>query len=289
MRVADYRWIKLGEWRLVVEPGSWNEALQKQIIELVEQQPWAKHPQTVFLQVSSNGHKVELFLKIMHANRGGASWKNWLRRSKALQAWRQGAALVEAGFHAPMTVAAGEQRRFGGLRRSFILSRKVTAQGAPFVLSNLLGCSSRSQALEVKRCGLWQLAATIRDFHDKGFVHGDMLATNIFIRRTADDRMMFYFMDNDRTRRYPRWLPQSQWKRNLVQLNRLPLPGITLQDRMRFFHAYLRKSQLSSEDAKLARWFERKTRERRQECDGASSVDGFRRLMRWFGDPTNCK
>jgi hypothetical protein len=91
----------------------------------------------------------------------------------------------------------------------------------------------------------------------------------------------FCFMDNDRTRRYPTWMPRRLWRRNLVQLNRVPLAGISLQDRVRFFHAYVSRSELGRQDLRLARWLEQKTRQRRRECDAVDTSVSFRRLMRW--------
>jgi hypothetical protein len=134
--------------------------------------------------------------------------------------------------------------------------------------------------LQAKREALKRAAALIRQFHLRGFVHGDLVAANILVAHAAG-QAVFYFMDNDRTRRYPSWLPQSLWKRNLVQLNRMPLPGITLQDRVRFLRAYLGTKKLSNGDRRLARWLERKTRRRREECDGVAGSGDFRRLMRW--------
>jgi len=93
--------------------------------------------------------------------------------------------------------------------------------------------------------------------------------------------MGFCFMDNDRTRRYPIWLPHRLWRRNLVQLNRLPLAGISLQDRLRFFHAYTGRNKLARRDRKLVHWLEQKTRQRRRECDAVDASGSFRRLMRW--------
>jgi hypothetical protein len=268
----------------VVQPATWDGDLQMHVLALVDRQPWAKHPQTLVLPFSNSGKEIDLFLKIFHPSRGGAAWKNWFRRSRALQAWRQGMALSYAGFNVPRTVAAGEQRRFGELRRGFILSQKIAGQGAPFFLRELLENGSERDRLRTKLAGLQQLAAMLRRFHDGGFVHGDLVATNIFIHRPTDDGMIFFLMDNDRTRRYPCWLPQSLWKRNLIQLNRLPLPGITLQDRMRFFRAYLGRSKLTGAERRLARWFEQQTRRRRKECDRVDAGGNFRRLMRWSGD-----
>jgi Lipopolysaccharide kinase (Kdo/WaaP) family len=286
LAASDYRWIRTSDWRLVVLAGSWDDLLQDRVRSLVDKQAWAKHPQTLPLSSSSAAEKdSDLFLKVLHRSKGSSGWKNWLRRSKAFQAWRQGLALSEAGFNVPVTLAAGVRRRFGGLRSSFILTRKVAGQGAPFFLRELRENSSDKNWLQAKRAGLLQLAAIIRRLHENGFVHGDLLATNIFIERSEGDRMRFFFMDNDRTRRYPCWLPHVLWKRNLIQLNRLPLPGITLQDRMRFFCAYLGKPKLTAAERNLARWFERKTRQRRMECDRVDASMNFRQLMRWTPDP----
>jgi hypothetical protein len=87
-------------------------------------------------------------------------------------------------------------------------------------------------------------------------------------------------MDNDRTRRYPSCLPAVR-ERNLIQLNRMPLAGISLQDRMVFLHAYLNVNRLSAADRRFARWLEARTRRRRKQCDGADPTVSFRRLMRW--------
>src|SRR5581483_427549 len=135
-----------------------------------------------------------------------------------------------------------------------------------------------------KRAGIEALARTIRRLHGQGFVHGDLVASNIFVAANGDREIHFYFMDNDRTRRFPRWLPQSLWKRNLIQLNRLPLPGITLQDRMRFLRAYLGAAPGSRRERDFARWIEHRTRRRRRECDGVEQAS-FRELMRWRGMP----
>jgi lipopolysaccharide kinase (Kdo/WaaP) family protein len=281
---TDFLWLRSGEWRVVGQAAIWNGELQKQVLALVDQQHWAKHPQTLAVPFLNRGRDIELFLKIFHPSKGGMAWKNWFQRSKALQAWRQGLALNGAGFNVPTTVAAGERRRFGRLLRGFILTQKVAGQGAPFFLRDLLESGTDGERLKTKRAGLRQLAAMVRRFHDSGFVHGDLVATNIFIHRPAGAGMIFFLMDNDRTRRYPRWLLQSLWKRNLIQLNRLPLPGITLQDRMRFFRAYIEKPKLSAAERRLARWFEQKTRQRRKECDHVDASGNFRRLMHWSGD-----
>ena len=114
-----------------------------------------------------------------------------------------------------------------------------------------------------------KLARLIQRLHRHGFVHGDLIASNLLVAVADSRELSFYFMDNDRTHWFPGWLPQSLWKRNLIQLNRMPLPGITLQDRMRFLCAYLGQSHLSRREREFARWIENKTRQRRMSAMGS--------------------
>jgi hypothetical protein len=276
---ADYQHATLGQWRLVYLGGLWNQSTQRSVLEMVESQPRARHPQTLPLRLTIGTEEQELYVKVFHAGPGGAGWKDALRRSKALRAWRLGLALHKAGFAAPLTIAAGEQRRWWSLRRAFLVTQKVDGQPVHLFLRERFHRNDGTP-LTAKWAGLRQAADLLRRFHRAGFVHGDLVATNLFV--AAGNRgMSFYFMDNDRTRRYPSWVAQSLWKRNLVQLNRMPLPGITLQDRMRFFKAYLNIRKISPSERVLAHWLERRTRRRREECDGIDGSGDFRRLMRW--------
>ena len=88
-------------------------------------------------------------------------------------------------------------------------------------------------------------------------------------------------MDNDRTQRYPAWLTGHLRRRNLVQLNRMPLAHITLQDRMRFLRSYLRVDRFGDPQRDFALWLETKTRQRRHEVDGVDTSVSFRKLMAW--------
>jgi hypothetical protein len=276
----NYRFMFVGQWRLAVLAGAWSPEIEKRVLHIAGAQPWAKHPQTMPFSFPEAGQENEFYLKIFHPPRGGAAWKDAFRSSKAFRAWRQGMALARAGFAAPLTIAAGEQRSVRFLRRAFILTQKIHGQPAPLFLRDWKHGSDPKARLAAKRAGLTHLASLVRRFHRNGFVHGDLVASNILVSDAAAGGPVFYFMDNDRTRRYPAWMPQSLWKRNLVQLNRMPLPGITLQDRMRFFQAYFGRQELTRSDRKLAKWLERKTRQRRKECDGVDPSGDFRILMR---------
>ena len=266
---------------MLVLRDAWSEGLQERVLALVRQQLWSKHPQTLEMNWQTAGDEKRYFIKVFHRSSIGGAIKDLFRPSKALRFWHQGRALSEAGFNVPPTIAAGELRRCRLLERGFVLTRKLRGESLPVYLARLANERGGAPSLKTKRSGLVQLAKTVRQLHDRGFVHGDLVASNLFVESGRDDTPAFYFMDNDRTRNYPGWLRQPLWKRNLIQLNRMPLPTITLQDRVRFLRAYLGCSRLSGRDREFARWIEIKTRKRRHECDGVDPSGNFRQLMRW--------
>jgi serine/threonine protein kinase len=280
MSVApSYKSFTYGQWRLAVLPGYWSEDLQDRVLDLVERQSSSKHPQTVPLQYPNSGRFA--YVKVFHPSKRIGNLKDIFRASKALRSLRQCSALAGAGFDVPTTIAAGESRRFWLLRRAFIVTVEIPGQPAPDFLRKHYPANSPGLSLAIKRDSLKRLAQQVRRFHRLGFVHGDLVPSNILISQTDGAGLRFYLMDNDRTRRYPRWFPQSLWRRNLVQLNRFPLPGISLQDRVHFYRCYLGYGELRSVDRRLLRWLEKKTRQRRKECDAVDPNVDFRKLMRW--------
>ena len=274
---GQYRRLSEGRWELRVLPQAWSGELWQTILRAVDRQAPNKHPQTVRLEPAVGN----LFLKIFHPPSAIGAVKDFFRASRALRFLRQGLALAAAGFLVPTAIAAGEERRWRCLKRAFVVTLGIPGEPVPLFLRH--GCGEAAPALPLaeKRFGLKLLGRELRRLHDAGFVLGDAVPSNIMIVREAGVGIRFYLMDHDRTRRYPRWLAQSLWKRNLVQLNRLPLPGITLQDRMRFFRAYSGRRQGSARERRLLDWLERKTRQRRKECDGIGPGGSFRKLMSW--------
>ncbi len=270
----------------MVLTGQWNRELEERIVPLVEQQLASKHPQTFELPPRGGNEGQPLYLKVFYPPPGMATVKNLLRKSKAVRFLHQGLALSRAGFCAPITIAVGEGRRWTFSRRSFVLTAGVGGQSVVSYLHDCWSGRKPRPTLAEKRQALKGLGVLIRKFHDSGFVHGDLVPPNLFILNRPGGIAEFCFMDNDRTRHYPRWLPQYLWKRNLVQLNRFPLPGISLQDRLRFFLGYTDGQIHGAREKTLLRWLEQRTRRRRRECDQAVTQGSFRMLMHWTPEVT---
>lgn len=280
---ARYRHIVVNRWHLRVSPDRWTEDLCQRVLLTVSEQDSQKHPQTLPLS-SQSGEEVQLFVKIYHVRGVLTAVKDWFRASKAFRFLNQGVALSRAGFLAPIVIAAGEERRLGFLLRAFVVTAAINGLPLPVLLKNSYSAGQADIPLSVKRNGIKALAQEIRRFHDLGFVHGDLVPSNIMVSLDPADGFRFYFMDNDRTRRYPKWLPHGLWRRNLVQLNRLPLPAISLQDRMRFFRTYRENRPGGRTNDRLLHWLEAKTRRRRKQCDHVDEATSFRRLMSWSGE-----
>jgi len=276
-----YRDLVLDGWNLRVLPERWSNELWHCLLNHIREQVSRRHPQTAMVNFFEKGERHRLFLKTFHPASYWGGIKDWFRDSKALRFLKQGVALSDAGFLVPITIAAGEERCLGILKRAFVVTLGMDGAPLPTFLSE--GCSTAIAGIPLveKRNGLRTLARQIRRFHDLGFIHGDLVPSNILVHRVPAIGLQFYFMDNDRTRRFPKWLPQIFWKRNLVQLNRFPLPSITLQDRMRFFRAYLGAQDSSEANRRLLHWLEAKTRQRRRECDRVDTTGSFRKLMSW--------
>jgi serine/threonine protein kinase len=281
MRLSvDYHRYQEGEWSLWVRREQWSPELWQVVLQRLEEQSPSRHPQTLQLKMPSSAVGEALFLKVFHGFGGIAACKDIFRSSRALRSLRQMVALARLNFSVPIAVAAGEQRQGRLLRKAFVLTLAVKGESLPDLLKQPgLGWDSVE-----KRRGLKKLALEVQRLHRMGFVHGDLVATNIFVSRVAGEAPRFFFMDHDRTRRYPGWIPQGLWRRNLVQLNRMPLPGITLQDRVRFLSHYLGSKDWGRKERRLLAWLERKTRQRRKACDAVDENQSFRQLMRWPGE-----
>jgi hypothetical protein len=217
----------------------------------------SRHARTVRLPTGTGA----LFVKT-YAAPGG--WR-------ALRAFRMGAALLGAGLAAPEVVAAARRGAAG-----LLVTRDAGGEDL------LAAVARRRGARGAKRALLRRLGAEVARLHEAGFVHGDLVPPNV---RLVGDR--FVFLDNDRTRQ-SRLLVRIVGRRNLVQLGRFVVPGLTLTDRVRVLAAYAAARGLSRDARRgLARWLVWKTTARRCAIDHippkTAARVGFRELMRSGG------
>jgi hypothetical protein len=205
---------------------------------------------------------------------GGALYvKHWPAPGarRAWRAFRMGEALAAAGFAAPEAVLVGARGGAGLLVTRDAGGEELLAAAAR------LGADRRA-----KRGLLARLGAEVARLHVAGFVHGDLVPTNVRV-----DGDVLVFLDNDRTRR-SRLLVALTARRNLVQLGRFVVPGLTLTDRARVLAAYARGRGFGRRRRRrLARWLVARIVARRCAIDRIPPLEaaraGFRQLMRSGG------
>jgi tRNA A-37 threonylcarbamoyl transferase component Bud32 len=180
------------------------------------------------------------FYKEFH-NRGAKDvLKNLFGFTRGKRAFRAGQLLLQYGFLTPEPVLYGVQKTFFFIRSNFLITRAVSGDRTYQYLKHHFHLPLPGDVLEEKRALLSAAGREIGRLHKAGIFHGDLRVGNIILSgRGAATR--FYFIDNERTTGGRR-LSEKKRLKNLVQLNMVRLPHITVTDRLRFLTAYLQEN-----------------------------------------------
>ena len=194
---------------------------------------------------------------------------------RARRAFDMGRALAAAGFAAPHGLLVGSREGAG-----LLVTADAGGDDLPGVVARLAADGAKRPA---KRALLRQLGAEVARLHRAGFVHGDLVPPNL---RWRDG--VFVFLDNDRTRRAPLAALVVGARRNLVQLGRFVVPGLSTTDRARVLMAYAAARGMGRRQRhRLGAWLVRKITARRCAIDhitpDVAARAGFRTLMRSGG------
>jgi Lipopolysaccharide kinase (Kdo/WaaP) family len=190
----------------------------------------SRHASTWQIRIGT-GIEIEIFIKLMDAPRGFAAIKQRLRGGRANHVGRVTRRLHDSGFLAPPLLIYGREIANG---REIIVTPRAEGDG-PLRTLEALGAGGVG-AIERKRAVLRALGAEIARLHRCGFVHGDLTPFNIFFVRAEPPR--FVLIDHERTRRTGPLGRRRRALRNLVQLGRFDLPGLSTTDRMRILAGY---------------------------------------------------
>jgi tRNA A-37 threonylcarbamoyl transferase component Bud32 len=166
-------------------------------------------------------------------------------RSK--RAFNAGLMLQKNGFLTPPIAAAGKK----GLSTDFIITVEIKNSVPLYKILE----SKEPQ----RRSVIEQFAQTVGKMHACGICHGDLRLGNVLVR-TTDNKFDFYFLDNERTKKFGK-LPDKLRLKNLVQINMLR-DGISAADRMRFFKEYLKQQTVKLDETELASQIITRTNER---------------------------
>lgn len=186
----------------------------------------SRHARTYLANLKHGAARLELFVKIYERARGLNRLKERLRGSRADNVIRISRRLHELGLESPRLLMLGCARNDGltmlvSLRAQGVALAQVWAGGA---------------ALQRKRRLLAALGEMVARLHRAGLVHGDLTPYNVLVRDGESPH--FILLDHDRTRPAWRLGRRRRQLRNLVQLGRFDLPGLSQTDRLRVFRSY---------------------------------------------------
>lgn len=226
----------------------------------------------------------DVYVKVYRRYRRWTAIKDCLRPSKAANVRAVSQALADRGFLVPTVLATGEERGLFGVRRSFCATAGLVGEPIAERIAALAAACAPT-TLHAKRGLLETLGREVARLHAAGVVAGDLVPANVWIA-LADGELRLAFLDHDRTRLRGAPAPWHRARRNLVQLNRIVIPGVTTADRLRVYRAYANARGWSAAEARTAvPWIVAKTLARRRAERGAviPSHADFRTVMRADG------
>lgn len=160
-----------------------------------------------------------------------------VRASRARRAFKATLMFEENGFQAPAVVAMGECKSGFFNSGNFLVTLEVEDAKQIYQFIPKSSENLTREQLRGKRELIRAFGQTAGRMHSAGIFHGDLRLGNVLARKDKE-RWRFFFIDNERTRRFWR-LPSWLRLKNLVQINMDCTDGLTNTDRMRFFKAYL--------------------------------------------------
>lgn len=238
MSFASGARIERGGWSLILAPAM-SELPPRLAMELVEraieiegsgETPLrrSRHATTYQIRLGTRlSGETDIFVKLLDAPRGLKAVRYVLLRSRADRVRLILAALAAADFAIAPLLFVGEQKHGG---RTMMVTARVSGEPLPRLLRNAHAPQSRFALMR-------ELGEEVARLHRAGFIHGDLTPYNMFVACAPHAR--FSLIDHERTAR-----PRLNWERrrlrNLVQLCRFDLPGMSRTDRARIVHSYSR-------------------------------------------------
>lgn len=168
--------------------------------------------------------------------------KDLFQRPRARRAWHAANALLVRGLPTPRPLALVEERRWGLLRRSYLITEHLQRASTlaahmhdRFVMGNAGGAEIRE--IEGK------LAETLAMLYAESIYHSDLKATNILVGIDPERVLVFHFADLDGIQLWRNPHP-SRVVKNLVQLYCSVPYCIGERVPLRFFAHFLRETGL---------------------------------------------
>ena len=165
---------------------------------------------------------------------------------RAKRAFRASLMLEDCGFNAPKPLVLMEKKYGLFCTNSILLTKEVPDSMQLGEKLQQLSRDRSRNAIRQKRRLIRQFGKVVGEMHQKGILHGDLRLRNVLVRE-EEEGFSFWFIDNERTKRFSRLRP-GHVRKNLVQLNMKLEASNT--DRLRFVKAYADQRGLTNEEVK---------------------------------------
>ena len=169
--------------------------------------------------------------------------KHLFRPSRARRALKAAFMLAANGFESPAIIAMGQCRFVFFTMRNFVATLEVESARSVYQIIADKQYSPNTGQFRIKRSLAGSFGRTIGRMHAIGIFHGDLRLGNVLVRKEQDS-WRFFFLDNERTKKFRR-LPARLRLKNLVQINMFKPRLASDTDRMRFFKEYWAENKKS--------------------------------------------
>ncbi len=187
------------------------------------------------LSVSFNGVNKGVYFKQYLCRSIWDFVKDFVRAGRAERAYKADEMLSKNGFDVSTIIALGKFKRGFCYVTNFLVTLEIEEAKQIYQFIPDLRKDSKVSTKD-KRELIRAFGQVVGRMHDKGIFHGDLRLGNVLAKHEKD-RWRFFFLDNERTRKFQR-LPARLRVKNLVQVNMFRHTAVSNTDRMRFFKQY---------------------------------------------------
>lgn len=204
----------------------------------------SRHSVVHRLNDAVDGH--DIFLKRFLLRDAWDYIKRLYRPPRARSAVLANQTINHLGFRTEPMIALAEYRRFGLITQSVMITREIKNV---YEVRSMMRDPEHGLRSDIarRRKALAALGHEIGLWHKSGLHHGDLRLSNVLVRVNGDE-YIFYWMDNERTRRYAR-LPRRLRIHNLVQIITDP-HVFSRTDMLRLWKAYKQSAEFHDPDEK---------------------------------------
>ena len=172
--------------------------------------------------------------------------KYFVLTSRAQKAFRASLMLEGNGIMAPKPLALMEKKYGPFCIDSILIIRDVPDSMQLSEKLHSLSSDLFINTLKKKRMMIREFGKVVGEMHKKGIMHGDLRLRNVLVQEKAE-KLLFWFIDNERTKRIDRFSSRHA-RKNLVQI--YVRVQVSNTDRMRFLQAYAQQTGMSRQETK---------------------------------------